>query len=138
MKRDKSLEDQLYLIGWIFLAAGSIFFWIYFRWIASGRGIGCVWDRFLGIYCPGCGGTRAVWALLQGDLLHALWYHPLVPYSAVMFGSFMISQTIAKATRRRYIKGMRFHNWYLYAAVAILAVNFIAKNLLRYIWHVTL
>jgi hypothetical protein len=30
-----------------------------------------------GLPCPFCGGTRAVFALLRGDLLQAFWFNPL-------------------------------------------------------------
>lgn len=36
-----------------------------------------------GVACPGCGLTRATSRLLQGDLIGALAYHPLVVLAAV-------------------------------------------------------
>lgn len=139
MKQHKSLEDQLFYIGLAFLALGSIIIWVYFQAISSEiKPPSCIWDRLFGIYCPGCGGTRAMSALFQGRLLLSLWYHPLVPYTAVIFGSFMGSQGFARLTGYRYIKGLRFHNWYLYVAIIIIIVNFIAKNLLRLLWHITM
>ncbi|MBR4072859.1 MAG: DUF2752 domain-containing protein [Clostridia bacterium] len=41
---------------------------LYFR-------IGCVWNYFLGVPCPGCGMTRALIALLRGDIITSLKYH---------------------------------------------------------------
>jgi hypothetical protein len=37
----------------------------------------CPTWRFLGIYCPGCGSTRAAHQLVNGRLLLALRYNPL-------------------------------------------------------------
>ena len=39
----------------------------------------CPWRRLTGTNCPGCGMTRALMALLRGDLDHALGMHPLSP-----------------------------------------------------------
>lgn len=33
---------------------------------------GCLLHQFTGLYCPGCGSTRAAYALLHGDLSMAL------------------------------------------------------------------
>jgi fermentation-respiration switch protein FrsA (DUF1100 family) len=39
----------------------------------------CPFATLLGIPCPGCGLTRAAWALLQGEWRRALALHPLSP-----------------------------------------------------------
>ncbi len=38
----------------------------------------CTYRTFLHIYCPGCGGTRAVKALVRLDILGALSYSPVL------------------------------------------------------------
>lgn len=40
--------------------------------------IPCVFLHFFGIYCPGCGMTRALLSVLRLDFLSALYYNPLV------------------------------------------------------------
>lgn len=40
-------------------------------------GISCVFQRLLGIPCPGCGMTRAVLAALRLNLKGAFGYHPM-------------------------------------------------------------
>lgn len=43
--------------------------------------IPCVLHSLTGLYCPGCGTTRAVYLLLHGDLSGALRMNPLIPVS---------------------------------------------------------
>jgi hypothetical protein len=139
MEKGKSLEDRLFPIGvWSFFLGGALFAGYYYLQSTGVMRFFCFWDRFLHIYCPGCGGTRAIEALVQGDILMSLWYHPLVLYTAVIFSIFMGSQAFARVTKFRYTKGIRFHGWFLYVALGILIVNFISKNLLRSIWHIML
>jgi len=40
----------------------------------------CPFRRFVGLPCPGCGSTRAVLALLQGDVAAALALNPLAVF----------------------------------------------------------
>lgn len=139
MPEEKSLEEQLYVPCLILGAAAILSLWVYFRYILPDFvQTGCIWYERFHIYCPGCGGTRAVKALLRGDILMSLWYHPLVPYGAVIYGSFMISQTFARLTGYRYTRGVRFHSWYLYLAIVIMVLNWIGKNLLRLVWNINL
>lgn len=90
----------------------------------------CFFNVFFGIYCPGCGGTRALIALLHGQILKSLWYHPFVPYFAVIYLGFLLTQGLHRLGMKR-IRGWRFHNWYLWVGLGIIIVNFVVKNLLR-------
>lgn len=134
----RTLESQLYSIGLIFLLLGGILTLLYYTVLLPHFSLPpCIWLEIFGIYCPGCGGTRAVWALFHGHFLQALWLHPLVPYGTVIFGGFMLSHTLERLRVPR-IRGWRFHNWYLYAAVIILIVNVIGKNILKAYFQITL
>ena len=42
----------------------------------------CLTRRLLGLPCPGCGLTRGVAHLVQGDLARAMVLHPLAPLAA--------------------------------------------------------
>lgn len=138
-KKEKELEEQVFCIGLICLAVGTGG-WIIF-YISPLRSllpdIPCPFSTVMGIYCPGCGGTRAVRALLEGRLLASLWYHPLVPYAAVIGGGFMATQGLARLGIK-HVKGWKFHNWYLYGAILLIGCNFLIKNMLRLIWGVTM
>ena len=69
-KNSRSLEDYLYLTGWIFLLTGSIGIYLYLHIVLPNlQGYTCMVYRLFGFYCPGCGGTRAVSALLAGHPL---------------------------------------------------------------------
>jgi Protein of unknown function (DUF2752) len=41
--------------------------------------VACPFAELFGLPCPGCGLTRAAWALLRGDFRGALSLHPLSP-----------------------------------------------------------
>ena len=57
-------------------------------------GIPCAFHKITGLYCPGCGGTRAVISLIKLDLYQAIRYNALivcitpiaVMYSIIKFG----------------------------------------------------
>lgn len=137
-KRAKTLEEQLYLIGLVFLVAGGAAVFIYLKiYLPNASPIPCVLHRFTGLYCPGCGGTRAVIALLEGHLLQSLWYHPLVLYTVVIYGGFMLTQTLERIPFCR-CKGWRFREWHLYGALVIIVINCILKNILLLGFHITL
>ena len=91
------------------------------------RGVPCPFQRFTGLYCPGCGGTRALKALLHGDLLLSLQYHPLVLYTAVVVAAELLSLAVARVTKNpRWYLG---HELFLvHVAVGIVIVNWEVKN----------
>lgn len=131
-------EDELYILGLCFMIFGGIAFLVYYYVLVPILpSNACVfWDIFH-IYCPGCGGTRAVRALLQGDFLSSVWYHPVVLYTIVVFGGFMLTHTLEKF-HIPHIKGWKFHGWYLYMALGIIIVNWVLKNVLLLAFDITL
>ena len=46
----------------------------------------CFTYTYMGIYCPGCGDTRALHALLHGHILQAFDYNLLFPFIVVILG----------------------------------------------------
>lgn len=138
MKNKDNLETELFHIGIIFLAAGIAAGFLYYiilrKFLPE---VPCFFFSVIGIYCPGCGGTRAVKALLQGRFLLSLWYHPVVPYTAVVWGGFLLTQGLHRLGVGR-IKGWKFHYWYLYMAIVLVLGNFIVKNVLRLVWGISM
>ncbi len=48
---------------------------------------GCWFRRLTGLSCPGCGGTRAVGALLSGDVVAAFRYNLLLPLGLLVLAA---------------------------------------------------
>lgn len=87
----------------------------------------CMFQLLTGLYCPGCGGTRAVRYLLTGHLFLSFQYHPLVPYAA--FLAVVLSVDAAWAYRhgkRRRLAGRE--RIFVYAGLGIILINWIIKN----------
>ena len=74
LKTDPLLDRCFYIIGWVCIGLAVL------GCIAVRLGVlqllggipPCALHRLTGYYCPGCGGTRAVVALLHGKILISL------------------------------------------------------------------
>lgn len=51
----------------------------------------CYFYQLTGFYCVGCGGSRAVFALLHGNLALALHYNALIVLSLPFLGYFLLA-----------------------------------------------
>lgn len=130
MEKQRSLEDELYIIGFIALVLGVLGAFLFLKIVLPNMPERpCIIFEYLGVYCPGCGGTRAVIQLLHGRFLKSVWYHPLVMYGVVLYVCFMISHTLRKLHITK--NGMKFKEGYLYGALVVLGLNFVLKNVLK-------
>lgn len=97
----KMTDREAYPAAWILVGTLALAYGIWRYVLGSPTVSRCwVWEHW-GVYCPGCGGTRAVIALARGQMLEALYYHPAVPVLAALGGVYLVSQTVWRLRRRR-------------------------------------
>lgn len=136
-KPNRTIEDDLFLTGLLSAVVAA--------WIKAATLLfpalkplfhlpPCLFHLISGYYCPGCGGTRAVRALLRGQFLQSFFYHPFVPYAAAVYIYFMATQTAQRASHGKYQIGMHYQNSLVWIAVALIIGNFILKNTLHYFY----
>lgn len=140
IKSQLNLEDQLYVTGLCLLLAAPLIA-VAYRYLhvrLPFLTLPCLLHAFTGYYCPGCGGTRAVYALLHLQLWRSFCYHPLVPYGAAVYLWFMISHTIEKLSRHCLRIGMKWNPGWLWTALVILTLNVLIKDGALLLFHVDL
>lgn len=93
----------------------------------------CVLYTLFGLYCPGCGGTRAMECFLRGEYWKSFVFHPVVLYTAILIGAFVVSHTLNIMTKGR-IKAMLFRGIYLYLMLAIIVIQCVVKNILKLVF----
>lgn len=106
VRREKTSERKYRSVGWVkrafiehkseavaFISVNTIFlciliafpFYCKYMWEGAGSELeGCTMLKLFKLYCPACGGTRAMWYLLHFDLLHSFIYNPFVPILAAI------------------------------------------------------
>lgn len=87
----------------------------------------CPFLALTGLYCPGCGGLRAVHALAHGDLVAALGLNPFVvvmfPVVVLLWGRWAV-----RAWRGRAFDVKVIHPAYIWAFLGVLIVFWIVRN----------
>lgn len=139
-KKTTTMETTFYIIGW---GCIGIFAFAYLFFAVTGIQLShyllpCVFHTFTGLYCPGCGGTRAFIHLIHGHPIQSFRFHPFVLYTAVLGGWFMLSQTIERLSKHRIRIGMKYRDIYLWIAVVIVVANFIIKNFFLIVFGIDL
>lgn len=96
-------------------------------WLAMTGKMPCMFHAMTGLYCPGCGGTRAVKALLRGKIWLSFCYHPLVPYLALVGVIFLVSYVLYLITGKERFR-LYLENPWIYVGLGLIIVNFLIKN----------
>lgn len=87
----------------------------------------CALRAMTGLYCPGCGGTRAFLFFLHGQLGKSLYYNPAVSCVLIFCLVYMASHTLKHLTGGK-IRGIHYRNLYCYLGLALLVANWVWKN----------
>ena len=132
------LTHVLFVIGIIAGTAGLvavIVFIIYGDRIIAGDS-GCLFNQITGLYCPGCGGTRAFYHAVHLHFIKSFLCHPIVMYSLAAYFVFMINTLLVKFTRK-----LGFPEYpvsvTVYIGVGILLGQWVIRNILVIFWGIT-
>jgi Protein of unknown function (DUF2752). len=90
-------------------------------------GFPCLFHLLTGLYCPGCGGTRAVIYLFQGQFAASFRYHPFVIYAAAAVAVILLDRIAERFVHKRYLQ-LKHYTMLTYAGFGIVALNCIIKN----------
>ena len=127
------IEQLFYKLGKILFVIIAVF--VVTMWITDFKIISwlpeCEFLAVTGLYCPGCGGTRAVKSLLRGDLIRSFLYHPFVMYFAVGYTVFMTYEFFKKHFKI-------FHKVFpveavICVGVGVLLLQWIVKVILQFV-----
>lgn len=136
MKR-KTKRTAVFLLVNLALAAAVIFIAVYKKIsaVSGADPLGmCVMHDFLHLYCPGCGGTRAVMLLVHGDVVGAMLSNPIVPCYAALYIFLSLYAAVAIIRDRdRVIYWNTAITW----IVAMLPIAvFVIRNVMLVVWGV--
>ncbi len=92
-------------------------------------------SSFLHIYCPGCGGTRAISEMLKFHFISSIAYNPnpLLWAAALLY----IDVRSLLILKRQGRLDRPYFSWSLFSLlVSVFFLNFIVRNLLLVLWDV--
>lgn len=124
MKKDNSVFIAI-LITYIIIILLAI---IYFSFLKNYISIpACPIYTHFGIFCPACGGTRAIISLLSFDIISSILFNPIVIYTLVFSTLYLITESINIA----FNKNINIHTiLILKIGIFILFANCIIKNII--------
>lgn len=94
----------------------------------------CSIHEFFHLYCPGCGGTRAVYEFLNFHWIRSFFTHPFVLFVAVILADYYIGAviTLIRNNGKRYYY---LRTWFCYVALGIVILHTILRNVLLVYFH---
>ncbi len=95
---------------------------------SDGKFSACPMHDLLHLYCPGCGGTRAIVALFRGQVIHSLACNPISLYLVVGFLVFDLRAAIA--IMRNEERVLTIPPQYFWIMLAFAIVHCVLRNVL--------
>ena len=89
----------------------------------------CMLRSVTGLYCPGCGGTRAMRMILKGRPLLSVLYHPAVLYMAYLLWVYILSFLLSRLSRGK-LAFIGPRPWHFYVLIALILLSFAVKNIM--------
>ena len=91
----------------------------------------CPFRAVAGLYCPGCGTLRGLHQLLNGNLLQAFGFNPLMVLSLPFVGYSLLSSAVSGLSRRRMPEVFIPANW-IWMLLGVIVLFWVLRNVPAY------
>lgn len=99
----------------------------------------CGFSRRFHLYCPGCGGTHAVKAILRGDVIGSVLSNPIPVYTAILVMRIWIAlfhNTVWMHFRKKESKMWRvMYQWEMWGILVVVVGFFVLRDLALVLLH---
>ncbi len=132
------LTDIWFILGIIFgvmLLGVTVTMYLFGEELAFG-GRTCAFQVVTHLYCPGCGGTRAVYYLTRGRIVESFLHNPFVVYTVSAYLIFMINTILVRKTRKLGFEGYPV-SITVYVGIGVLLLQWIIRNILLVAFGIT-
>lgn len=111
------------------IIASVIYALIFVFFFKGGERSFCFMKEHFNLYCPGCGGSRSLMALLSLDLLESFILFPPLIIAVIIILELDVRMIISAVSRSpKYIESYNYKRFYILAFAIIL--NFFIRNIL--------
>jgi len=122
------MRQRLKLAGVLTLIIAVSIFLFLFNPAGSDLYPPCPFNKLTGLYCPGCGSSRALHQLLHGNLLAALNLNPLMVLLLPFLGYSLISYSM-RTIRKRSLPGIFLPASGIWLLLGIILVFWVLRNI---------
>lgn len=88
----------------------------------------CVVHDLFHVYCPGCGGTRAMFDFLQGHILQSLHHNPAVVLGLILIAYYELGAVVTLAKKDGRYYGCQI--WPVYVYLVIVGIYTVVRDIL--------
>ena len=123
------MKKRLFLVLLFWLGVAGIALALLLRPPNSGLGLPCVVHSLTGLYCPGCGASRALASLLRLDFYRAFRWNPLLVLLFPFALFYLVWGSVSFVRCGRNTLDDRIPTKLLWFIVALLLLYFVLRNL---------
>lgn len=119
------------MIGMVLIVvAGLLYIYFVNPHLENAPTIPCAFHEQTGLYCPGCGDTRALHALVHGRILEAFGYNLLFPFIAlVMTWYYLVGLTTLFCRKRVMWIPQTLPKWALITIATVIVLFAVLRNI---------